>query len=303
VKVSLIATVKDAGPAVEAFLGSIREQTRRPDEVVVVDGGSTDGTLEVLRRADDLTLIEEPGAGIGRGRNIAVRAATHDVVAVSDADCVLDPSWLERILEPLERGAEVAAGAYRPVAPTFWQVCASAHVPDPEEMKPGWLPSSRSLAFRREVFEAAGGYPEWLDIGEDMYLNHRWVQRGVRIELAPKAVAYWRLRPTLIETWRQYARYAEGDALGRMYPNRHALRFVTYLAASGVVASRRPSALAAGTVAGAIYVAKPVRRAWRRLPRGVERPMALAGVPAMTAFIDAAKMWGYLRGMRRMARP
>ena len=59
-----------------------------------------------------------------------------------------------------------------------WQVAASAHVPDPEELRPGWMPSSRSLAFRREAFDGAGGYPEWLAIGEDMFLNHRWIEQG-----------------------------------------------------------------------------------------------------------------------------
>lgn len=302
-KVSLIATVKDAGSAIDGFIESVRHQTRQPDEVIVVDGGSTDGTLHALRRADGITLIEEPGASIGRGRNLAVRAATNDIIAVADADCVLDPEWLQHLLAPMERGAEVSAGAYRTVAPTFWQVCASANVPGPEELRPGWLPSSRSVAFRRDVFEDAGGYPEWLQVGEDMYLNHRWVKRGVRMELAPDAVVYWRIRPTIRETWRQYERYAEGDAVGGMYPERHALRFATYAGLAAILASRRGPVLAAGAVAGAVYVAKPMRRAWSRLPSGIERVLALGGVPAATAFLDAAKMWGYLRGRRKMARP
>src|SRR5438093_8000035 len=115
VKISLVATVKDAGPHVDAFLSSIRAQTRQPDEVVVVDGGSSDGTWETLRDADGILALREPGANIARGRNVAIRAAAHDVIAVSDADCVLDPEWLARILGPIERGADVAAGFYRPL--------------------------------------------------------------------------------------------------------------------------------------------------------------------------------------------
>src|SRR5262245_57507176 len=121
-KVSLITTVLDASDRVGAFLESVSWQTRPPDEVVVVDGGSTDGTLEQLRSADAVTLLEEAGANIARGRNLAISSATHDVIAVTDADCVLERDWLERLIEPLETGgADVAMGFYRPLADSFLQ--------------------------------------------------------------------------------------------------------------------------------------------------------------------------------------
>src|SRR5947208_1677009 len=135
-KVSLVATVKDAGEHIGEFLASVSAQTRAPDEVVIVDGGSTDRTLEVLRGAEGVTVVEEPGANISRGRNLAVAAATHDVIAVSDADCVLDSHWLERLLLPIEAGADVAMGAYRARTDGFFQVCASAvAVPDVGELR------------------------------------------------------------------------------------------------------------------------------------------------------------------------
>jgi glycosyltransferase involved in cell wall biosynthesis len=115
-KVALITTVLDASEHVAAFLESVSWQTRPPDEIVVVDAGSTDGTLDQLRSADAITLIEEPGANIAHGRNVAISAATHDVVALTDADCVLERDWFELLLEPLETGADVAMGFYRPPA-------------------------------------------------------------------------------------------------------------------------------------------------------------------------------------------
>ena len=122
-KVSLISTVKDASAHIEEFVGSVRAQTRAPDEMIVVDGGSTDGTPELLRRAaaDAVTVIEERGANIARGRNLAIAAAAHDVIAVTDADCVLDPRWLERILEPIEADADVSMGFYLPITDGFLQ--------------------------------------------------------------------------------------------------------------------------------------------------------------------------------------
>jgi glycosyltransferase involved in cell wall biosynthesis len=296
-KVSVVATVRDARPFIDEFLDSLRRQSRQPDEVVVVDGGSTDGTWDVVERSKGVQSIREPGANIARGRNVAIRAATHDVIAVTDADCVLALDWLERILEPIERGADVSAGFYRPMAQSFLQVCATAWLPDEHELRPGWMPSSRSLAFRKEAFHAAGEYPEWLDVGEDMYLNHRLVESGAWIELAPAAVVHWRIRPTLAETWRQYASYAEGDALAGMYRHRHVLRFGAYALGVTALLARRPSFLSFAALGGAVYVRRPILRTWRRIPAGSpDRWKALAAVPAMMGFVDAAKMWGYLRG-------
>jgi glycosyltransferase involved in cell wall biosynthesis len=302
VKVSLVATVKDAGPAIHGFLASVAAQTRAPDEVVVVDGGSTDGTLQVLEKASGITLITEPGANISRGRNVAVRAAAHDVIAVTDADCALAPDWLERILEPLNAGASVVAGFYRPVGSNLVQrLTAAVSLPDREEVRPGWMPSSRSLAFRREAFDAVGGYPEWLTVGEDMYFDHRLVEAGYQPVLALDAVAGWELRATLAATWRQYFRYAEGDALAGMYPERHALRFATYAGLLLALVVRRWWLIVPAAAGAVAYARTPLRRIWRRSTPDA-RPIGVLGVPPMMAFIDVAKMAGYVRGLVRRAR-
>jgi len=196
-KVSLISTVKDSAPSVEEFLGSVTAQTRAPDEVVIVDGGSTDGTLDLLRRAEGITLIEER-ANIARGRTLAIAAAAHDTIAVTDADCVLDPGWLEHLLVPLAQGADVSMGFFAPRTDGFLQECmAAVNLPSSAaEVDPArFMPSARSVAFRRGAIEAVGGYPEWLDIGEDMWVNHRWRELGLDLRFAPEAIVHWRLRP------------------------------------------------------------------------------------------------------------
>ena len=304
-KVSLITTVLDASDRVGAFLESVSWQTRPPDEVVVVDGGSTDGTLEQIRSADTVTLIEQRGANIARGRNVAISAATHDVIAVTDADCVLERDWLERLVEPLETGADVAMGFYRPLADSFLQqAIACVNLPEPEELDEAtFMPSGRSVAFTRLAIDRAGGYPEWLETGEDLYVHHRFRALGLEMRLARDAIVNWPIRRTLAETWRQYFGYARGDAIAGIDPERHALRFGAYAAALSAWSTRgRLGKLAALAAAGA-NAAAPIRRAARRFEDPSERARAIVAVPALIAFIDAAKMSGYLAGLRHRAAP
>lgn len=303
-KVSVVTTVKDARDHVGEFLGSLATQTRPPDEIVVVDGGSTDGTLEVLRSAEGITLLEEPGANISRGRNVAIRAASHDVIAVTDADCVLEPDWLENILGPIEAGADIAMGFYRPITDGFLQACVAAvNLPDADDVDPDrFMPSGRSVAYTREAIDAAGGYPEWLEIGEDMYVDHRWRELGLDMRFAPDAIVRWHLRSSLTETWTQYFRYARGDAIAGMYPERNAIRFATYSGAMLAWSSKRRLPKLFAIAAGGAYAARPIRRATARLQDPAERARAILVVPALMAFIDIAKMAGYGSGLLARSR-
>src|SRR2546426_12361363 len=98
---------------------------------------------------------------------------------------------------------------------------------------------------------------------------------------ASDAVTYWRVRPTLATTWRQYAGYAEGDALAEMYLRRHLIRFATYGVAATAVVTRNRRLLRLAALGGLAYAWKPVRRARRRLPAGSpDRAKSLGGLPA-----------------------
>ncbi|HVF08700.1 MAG TPA: glycosyltransferase [Actinomycetota bacterium] len=299
--------MKDCVGAAPGFLASLAEQTRAPDEVVIVDGGSNDGTADAFGASGAATVLSEPGANISRGRNVALAAATHDVIAVTDADCELDPRWLEAIVAPIEAGAQVSMGVTEPVVETTWDRCmAAVNLPlDASSVDVArFNPSHRSVAFRREAIDAVGGYPEWLPIGEDMWVDRRWRELGMDMRLAPDAAVRWRLRRGLAATWRQYFAYARGDAQAGMHPDRHAVRLAVYAGLVAAFASGRtgPRLLAA---AGAVaYARTPVARGWARSRGPRDRAVATAAVPALLGFLDAAKIAGYAAGLAdRVRRP
>jgi glycosyltransferase involved in cell wall biosynthesis len=297
-KVSLIATVLDAEEHIGEFLASIAGQTRRPDEVVIVDGGSTDGTLAILRAADDVTVLEEPGANIARGRNLAIAHASHEAIAVADADCAYGPGWLAALIAPLDAGADIAMGVTEPIVASLLDACVSSLSAqlDPAAIDAAtFMPSARSVAFRRDALDEVGGYPEWLPIGEDMWVNHQWRERAFDMRLAADAVAGWRPREGLGAIWTQYVRYARGDGQAGMYPERHALRFAVYAGAVVACSSRRTWPKLLGLAAAIGHARGPVRRARGRA--GDRTFAATLLTPALLWFTDAAKIYGYLLGL------
>ncbi len=309
--VTLVATVLNEAGNLGEWWTSIVGQSRLPDEVVVVDGGSSDGTAEQLRslaeRAPCQVRIEVcEGSNIAQGRNHAIALASHDVIAVTDAGCVLSPYWLERLMEPLERepGTDLVAGFYCPLtAGWFEEVSACATVPLPWEVREGrFLPSSRSLAFRRRVWVDVGGYPEWLEIGEDMFFNHAWKKIHIQHTLAKDALVYWRMRRNVRTLLRQYFLYARGDGESGMYPQRHLLRFATYGWLVFCALSPRGRRMAIPTAAAGMLYAG---RRWLRIPVYMEgrpaREQAAAApcIALLMLAIDGAKVAGYLAGLAR----
>lgn len=316
--VSVVATVLNERASVDALTSSLAGQSRRPGECVVVDGGSSDGTWERLgdmraagAGAGAMVVLRQPGANIARGRNRAIAAARHDVIAVTDAGVRLAPEWLARLTAPLQRDAtlQVSSGFFHAAPQSLWELALGATtLPDVGEIDPArFLPSSRSIAFRREAWRRVGGYPEWLDYGEDLVFDLALRRAFGPARFVPRATVDFRPRPTPAAYFRQYYRYARGDGKADLWRRRHGIRYASYLAGGALLwlgvprpsasGSGRRGALALLPIGGVAYLRRPFIRLWLASANASEFCRAAPLVPLARLIGDVAKMLGYPAGL------
>lgn len=315
--ISLICTVFNEGRSVRELLDSVLEQTMPPDEIVIVDGGSTDDTVDHIRAYEDrlpLRIIVQPGANISQGRNRAIAEARGDIIAVTDAGVRLVPTWLEDITKPLlSDPSKAVVSGFFVAAPwsAFEMALGATTLPDISEVNPEtFLPSSRSLALRKSAWEAVGGYPEWLDYCEDLIFDFELRKQFGYFAWSPTAIAKFRPRRDLRSFFWQYFRYARGDGKADLWRQRHAIRAITYFVAVPALielgAQKNRAFWALGVLGGIAYLNRPyarLMRAWERpLPGNIpiyffEKAVTVALVPIIRLVGDVAKMLGYPVGI------
>jgi len=217
------------GPLLEALL----RQTVKPVEIIVVDGGSTDKTVEIIRHFQKkdrrLKLLREK-CSRARGRNLAVEVAKGEIIVMTDAGCLPRPDWLEKITQPLihlggakahprgvrmdSSGVDIAAGFYRMTYQNSLGKAARFFLGVmPADFDAGFLPSTRSIAFKKTVWEKVGGFDEKLPgAAEDTLFNYKLLKAGKGISRVKDAVVEWGMPETVSQFMSKIKNYAKGDA-------------------------------------------------------------------------------------------
>lgn len=216
--ISVVITVLNEKSSITKLLNALADQSLPPDEIVVVDGGSTDGTVTALEdfSAKDKRLrwYVEPGVNISQGRNSAIARATHNLIAVTDGGCLPERDWLRELTKPLleSQNLDAVAGEIEIEWHTNFEFFSGLLCqPKDQENESSRLFFGRSSAFRRHLWERAGGYPEWLYTAEDTLFALKAKSLGCRIGYAPKSVVKWRPRPTLKSLAKMFYLYGKGN--------------------------------------------------------------------------------------------
>jgi len=301
---TIIATVRNEADTIRMFVESLLEQTRKPDEILIVDGASSDGTREILEdhAARGLLRVISQPCNIAEGRNLGIAAASGTHLAVTDAGCRVEPDWLAQIERCFASDCrpDVVAGNFRFETHTPFEeaVVYATFQPDRDQTETArYYPSSRSVAFTKAAWEKAGGYPEWLYAAEDTLFNIRMRQLGMRFVFCRDAIVRWRPR----ETWRALARQRINFSRGNSRVGIGTTGYLTNLKVHGLLLLLLLGSLwfwplliaALGVGAWHIY-----RRLWPQASKttaGKDWGIRLR-VLAVMEFVRIVNLYGFLRG-------
>jgi len=218
---SVIIPFLNESPYIEDCVRSVLDQDleRSEYEIILVDNGSTDGSKELVQQFDKIILLEEKEKGAYAARNKGLQAAKGDIVAFTDADCVVSPTWLSQIQKGmLETGASIVLGSrYFPedssrelsMLADYENVKVEytiAHLPPAY-----FMAYTNNMAVRRSLFETTGLFTP-LERSADTEFVHRAVKTVPDVKIAfLAAMMMTHLEITSVKMWferiQEYSRH------------------------------------------------------------------------------------------------
>ncbi len=225
-KRALIATLFNEADNVSRWWDCLQRQTVPPDEICIVDGGSTDGTWEKLQSLARVSRVpvklDQRRCNIAGGRNHAIALTDAEIIAATDAGSFLEPDWFAEITKPLlaDAALDVVGGRSERLVENDFHRFLSVMDPEPEPptVPEDLYPSSRNVAFRRQAWADVGGYPEWLTLtAEDALFNFQLHWIGKKFFPNPRAIVRWPARADAAGYFKMLHSYGFGAAEARLY--------------------------------------------------------------------------------------
>ncbi len=213
-KISIVVPMFNEEDSLKHLVDSINHQTFQPDEVILVDGGSTDKTVEVFEKLCShnsiYKLIRTGRATPGKARNIGVENMRNEWIAFTDAGIILDKNWLAELVKIVETNPTIDAvyGNLSPVISNFFEKIATLAYVAPLKKYDIRTKFIASSLIKRDVWQKIGGFPN-LRAAEDLIFMEKVDEAGCKTATAPAALVHWQLRPTLQSTFKKFVLYSK----------------------------------------------------------------------------------------------
>jgi len=195
----------------ELYIGDCLESLMRLDypkdwyEVIVIDGNSSDQTQEIVNKYPVKLIIDKQG-GLSHSRNLGISVATGNLIASTDADCVVHKDWLKRLVDAFHRADEntVATGGPNLVLQQDLPFAKIIGHMQESLLGSGGAPQSYKITeekyvygipncnvmYKRTILIQEGCFDENYNMGEDAELNHRLTKKGYKYLYIPNAIVY-----------------------------------------------------------------------------------------------------------------
>jgi glycosyltransferase involved in cell wall biosynthesis len=221
-RASVVVPVLNGAATIADMLAGLVAQAgiaRADYEIIVVDGGSTDATREIVSRIPDVTLLDEPRRGPGIARDTGMRHARGAIICHLDADSLPSRRWLSSLIAPFSNPSVVVVGgktlSFPPRTPAQRYMADSGRIDANEYIRRPVFPfvPSRNMAVRRDAALAIGGWRDEFITGEDVDFCHRLLAAYPSgMVYQPDAILLHRNRERDEELARQAWSYGEGTA-------------------------------------------------------------------------------------------
>ena len=219
-KVSVYIPAYNVSEFLAKSIESLLAQTLRPDEILVIDDGSRDSSVEIAARYPAVTVVRHAtNKGLAAARNTAMHAARNELVASIDADCVADPSWLVEMVNCMADpalagvGGKLKEGVQRTTADRWRAVHMPQEWGDATIHNPRFLFGCNNV-FRKSAVLGIGGYDERMRTnGEDTDLCFRLREKGWNFLYEPSARATHLRHDTtrsILDTYWRWWRFGVG---------------------------------------------------------------------------------------------
>lgn len=196
--ISVVIPALNEEARITECLNALRAQTRQADEIIVVDGGSSDATV-ALARNFQAQVLHNPRRHAAAARNIGINAAKGDIIAFTDADCIPAENWVEQIeaafTDPLLEGlgGKVIAAPPENAEEAFWSKLAlevlmtfgdEAYTVQAQTINDAFI--TANAAYRASLLHKLDGFDEWFaNNAEDVDLTWRALQTGAVLRYIP----------------------------------------------------------------------------------------------------------------------
>ena len=218
---SLVTTCRNELKSLPRWKQNVMDQTRQPDEIVIVDAFSDDGTYEYLckwaNEDNRVKLIQEKGAA-AHGRNVAIENASFEHILSTDMGVRLAEVWCKELILPFEsdESVEVVAGnsCYdidTIKSPFAW---AEYYIEKGGFLKlgKGREPGNRSVAYKKTIWLKLGKLPEDLSFyGDDQTFGRQMLQEKLKFAYASKAMTFWGRPVYRKDFYKEMYNYGKGD--------------------------------------------------------------------------------------------